>query len=351
MYCENCGTKLFEGMKFCPNCGTNVDQVFSNGNSQQSTVNVELLESGQQEFVNVSTKKVEVQEQEFIDLSNSSLSSNIQNAPVTESSTSRSLHSNDMYMSSTELWSWLKRTSKRSSFYTDEICSLTEGDFIDKIREKIVANNVPATIEQKYIQWDRTNIARDIYFVRPNTDAINPLTCIIQFNKVGNFSFVEEKTFITPPQLPEVPMEKKEINPNLRQNSVGSGVFCIIIGLALYSVNSGFALMVLICGIICIVDAYLKGKKIREIEEHNATADMQYVKWNNAWKNWEKNIFYHSFQEDVNGNLSRIYDSVFACIKQVCDEVYKTKKEKEQVSELNINELEQMISRRKDEYK
>lgn len=40
MYCQNCGTKLEEGVKFCPNCGANkekdTDEVVNTNNQYQS---------------------------------------------------------------------------------------------------------------------------------------------------------------------------------------------------------------------------------------------------------------------------------------------------------------------------
>ena len=44
------------------------------------------------------------------------------------------------------------------------------------------------------------------------TDVVNPLSCLLQFNHVGKFVFVEEKTFITPPDLPYPPMKPKLID-------------------------------------------------------------------------------------------------------------------------------------------
>ena len=57
------------------------------------------------------------------------------------------------------------------------------------------------------------------------------------------------------------------------------------------------------------------------------------------------------FQEEINGQVSRIYDSVFASIKQVSDELFNTDKKTEETEVMKMNELEQMINRRKDEYK
>jgi hypothetical protein len=73
--------------------------------------------------------------------------------------------------------------------------------------------------------------------------------------------------------------------------------------------------------------------------------------WEDAWRNWQDRIFIHSFQEDTNGQVSRIYDSVFECIKQVNDELFNAKEVVEVSENISINELESCIARRKDEYR
>jgi hypothetical protein len=73
--------------------------------------------------------------------------------------------------------------------------------------------------------------------------------------------------------------------------------------------------------------------------------------WNNAWDTWEKNILLHSFQEDINGQVSRIYDAAFECIKQVNEELFNVTDYDEVTDSTTLNELEEMISRRKQEYR
>ena len=73
--------------------------------------------------------------------------------------------------------------------------------------------------------------------------------------------------------------------------------------------------------------------------------------WRKAGSDWQDSIFVHSFQEDVNGQLSRIFDAVFECIKQVNGEIFNIKQIAEKEEESNANELEQLIERRKNDYK
>ena len=92
-------------------------------------------------------------------------------------------------------------------------------------------------------------------------------------------------------------------------------------------------------------------EKNRAIREHNAKCAAQERAWNAAWENWKNSIFLHSFQEDINGQLSRIFDAVFETIKQVNAELFSDAKSVEQEESSKMNELEQLIARRKDEYR
>lgn len=172
----------------------------------------------------------------------------------------------------------------------------------------------------------------------------------MQFEKVGNFVYIDEKTFITPPELPSVPGKYKEINPTLRENKMLLGIGLAICGVfALSMAPLGLALLVI--GGFFIIDAYKKNSLLSELESHNRNVEVQESRWNNAWNQWEKSIFNYAFQEDINGKVGRIYDSVSSCIKQVCDEKFKIQKSKEKEESSSMNELEQMILRRKEEYK
>lgn len=261
---------------------------------------------------------------------------------------------NSQFMSSTELWSWLKQSAKRQMFYTEEVSSVSEEAFMTKIYQRMYENGVPAKIVRKNIQWDRSNVRRSNFFVKPMTNAINPLACLVQLNHVGKFTFVEEKTFIMPPDLPEVPMSplpENQLYKTISRLLTTYGGLAMLIGVLLLFFEGGLGFGLLIAGIILIAIGSVVGAKNQAIIEHNKKCAEQEKAWNEAWQNWQNSIFLHSFQEDINGQLSRIFDSVFECIKQVSSEEFVATKVVEQEESSNINELEQLIARRKDEYR
>lgn len=58
-----------------------------------------------------------------------------------------------------------------------------------------------------------------------------------------------------------------------------------------------------------------------------------------------------SFQEDSNGQLSRIFDAVYDTVKQVSAELIKGKVVSSEVEKNDLNDLEQLVSRRRNEYR
>lgn len=257
------------------------------------------------------------------------------------------------FMSSSELWSWLKQDTKRQMFCTENGSSVTEEEFMQRIYQQMYQNGVPAKIIRRSVQWDRSNTQRTNFFIKPVTNAVNPLACMVQLNHVGKFTFVEEKTFIMPPELPEVPM--KPMSENASLNALASactkwGLVILLAGLFLmFQAGGGLFLPLLGAALLCV--RLWCNMKNKAISEHNKKCAEMEREWAAAWQNWQNSIFLYAFQEDVNGQLSRVFDAVFECIKQVNGEMFAATKVIEEEESSNINELEQLIARRKDEYR
>lgn len=259
------------------------------------------------------------------------------------------------YMSTTELWSWLQKDSKRQHFFTEEVNTLTQEEYLDKLSQKLDENQVPADVQERSIQWDRSDVQQKVYCVQPYSDFVNPLSCLVQFNHVGKFTFVEEKTFITPPDLPEVPGKKVNIPPDLENYGAKFlwGILFLLVAFFFFTAwdNSTIAIILAIIGAGFLWTGYMAQHELEGLQAHNKKCQEQEKAWNKAWNNWEESIFLHSFQENINGQISRIYDSVYECIKQLNQELFAQQAAGEQQESQSMNELEQMIARRKDDYR
>lgn len=259
-------------------------------------------------------------------------------------------YSGTNYMSTSELWTWLKKDSKRQQFYTDGGFGESENEYMEDLRGKLEDNSVPAKIEKRKICWDRSDATEEVYVVVPETKVVNPLTYLVQFCHVGDFTFVEEKTFITPPDLPERPGEKLPISKGTATLMLYLGVAAIVCFLAAAFAGRNGGSFILVAVVLGGIDAYLWYKN-KKIFDYNKKCDEQMKKWNEAWDNWKKSIFLHSFQEEINGQLSRIFDSVYSSINQLNDEKFKDKKVLDVQDVNGMNEMEELISRKREEYR
>ena len=385
-YCRKCGFELEDDSLFCSNCGTPIEDDFvvaSAANEQNreqdrkeqehkkyepepvqknqrtslddgklNSAKQSLQETGDKAFAGM--KSIAAQVGKTVEKSKAAADEEVKKE-IEEQQRKKediTIETGTKYMSDTDLWSWLKQKSKREHFYTEEPIEIEERDFMELVQKKIKENNVPARIEEKRIRWDRSNIERNVFAVKPITEVVNPFSCLLQFNKIGKFTFVENKMFITPPDLPAVPMKPLEIDETTKMKAKNAliGAVLIVVGLILTLAISPVCLFVVLCGAIFVAAGWKSINLIRSIEEHNKRCAEQKKKWEEAWENWSNSIFVHSFQEDINGHLSRIFEAVYECIKQVSNETLKVQPVDVQEDNHNMNELEQLIARRKADY-
>lgn len=371
MYCKNCGKELREGALFCGNCGCRVDENIQNNPSSETnekrkdiSEEVKYVKEGVQ---NVAGKAIEGITNIASQVSESINTNRMENtnvipqnkvpksAPVpnetaaADSKIGETADNVSKDNKSIEMWSWLKKDAKRQMFYLEEDTIISEEEFIDCVSDKMSENHVPATIEKRTIRWDRGPVEQNGYFVKPETLVANPVSYMLQFNHVGKFVFVEEKSFITPPDLPKVPGEPK---PLKQATSAGGlllmGIILVFLGIVLMR-SGAIGGSLLAIGIIMLVCGAMLSSKVNQIQRYNEKCKEEEREWNKAWSDWQQTIFLHSFQEDINGQLSRMFDSVFGCIRQVSNEKFNKKATFEEETSSNMNELEQIIARRKEE--
>lgn len=399
MYCVNCGAKIDDGSSFCSNCGQPVEGVpfIENATSEEICEGEE--DTGKKETTEIpeSPKDSDLHEESEIKTESrldagkikETLSSGAGKAigstlGLTEQMSKKMeekkkaysdqieeearkkreeqkrkkeelIANSTKYMSSKELWSWLKESANRQIFFIGDAERVSSEEYIEKLEEKLTENDVPVTIEEREITWDDSNYKKKDYFIIPHTEVVNPLSYLLQFNHVGKFTFVEEKTFITPPDLPEKPDNPKPLDSQLAR-LVGTlmtyGVVSFIVGIVLMNIRplAGVGVLLILAGIGMFGYAFLKNSDIKAIKEFNKKCAEQRRLYNLAWENWYQAVFLHNFQEGINGELSRIYDSANECIKQLNEALFPhiTRTETESSS---MNELEQLIERRKNEYR
>lgn len=258
-----------------------------------------------------------------------------------------SVGSNERYMAQDAMWTWLKKDSTRDTIFTEEVSPITEDEFAEAVNARLAENQVPAQLQEREVRWDRSNVTRTNYFIRLLTNAVNPISVLVLFNHVGKFTFVEQKKFIAPPDLPEVPGQKLPMDPALTKRLLVTVLLCVIFLLLGIAVHPAILLGALACGGL----AFVFYQKYDQITKHNRHCEEQERAWDAAWSNWQKSIFLYSFQEDTDGELTRIYDAAIRTIKQTAKELLEAKETLEEDDRSDMNELEQMIARHKEEYR
>lgn len=362
--CKKCGAENPEAAMYCENCGNKLEpSVDMSAVKDTVTDAAGKAFSGAKDLADQINKKVnstlEDQKKKAKEAAQKEIEEAQENSAEKKNAGDFFSGYREEYMSSTELWSWLQKDSKRQHFYTEEENTLTQEDYMNRLAEKLAANNVPAAVVSKNIQWDRSSVEQRSCFVYPQSSAVNPLSCLIQFNHVGKFTFVEEKTFITPPDLPKVPEKPVKLDADLLKKASWMiwGIVIAVIGvlwmmMSMSNYDSPIPALVLTAvGGALLWYGYSAKQQIAALREHNKKCKQQEKAWATAWDNWEDSIFLHSFQENINGQISRIYDAVFECIKQLNEEMFAQKAPAEQQESRSMNEMEQQIARRKDDYR
>ena len=402
MYCDVCGTKLDDDSAFCTNCGHRVgvqENRFrtsheseandrSNAQEQRDSVRYDDDYDGDydgnydDEYDDYYDDDYEVvQESDTYDASDSSTSSesfrdvaagwkervtgaaeSLRDAmgpssstaahePESESVDMSKKSNREDYLSDADLWTWLKKDEKRQVFFTDQREQLTEDAYMRLVTQRLVENRVPATIERRFIQWDNGASQAETYLVRTSSTAVNPLSCLLHFSNVGHFSFVEQKTFLAPPNLPPYPQPKKPLPDASRIKLIPYGIVCFVVGLLMHRLLGPTAFIIMLIGAGMVAFGYPAIKQRREVVAFNAECDRQRVAYNRAWKDWEDTVFIHSFQESTNGKISRSYQAVFESIKQVNAEQFKDIESTVEQTDTSMAELRQQISSLKESYR
>ena len=151
-----------------------------------------------------------------------------------------------------------------------------------------------------------------------------------------------------------MPEKRKLLSPKLLKDreNIGRGGMIFLFGILLAAMGiEVIPIIPILLGVVLFGIGVGAQTEIDRIEIHNMRCEEQEAAWNAAWNNWEDTIFIHTFREGINGQIARIYDAVFDSIKKLNDELFNCKASVEQKESQSLNELEQIVARRKDEYK
>mgnify|MGYP004462875475 FL=1 len=354
--CPNCGQELKDDQSFCTNCGEKFEE------KQTTTSNIKVSSDylkSKIDSIDYSAAKESVNELTSAAYEGAKDVANKVNKSLKE----KQQKERDKYkkydgenigvcVGLTPLWTWLKKDSKKEHFYNETELTLEENQFISAVQAKLDENMVPVQIVKEDVVWYRLDEYQTRYVIHSlDKNVVNPYSCLLSFNKIGKFTFVEENIFITPPNLTKVPGTKVDLPPNNGTTYILYGVAALIIGMVVGAQIAGLLLVCIIVGICLIAYGIMLNSNRAAAIEHNKQVDKDIKEWNRIWDEWERKSLMCSFQEDSNGQLSRIFDAVYDTVKQVSAELIKGKVVSSEVEKSDLNDLEQLVSRRRNEYR
>lgn len=354
--CPNCGQELKDDQSFCTNCGEKFEE--KQTIASKAKVNSDYLKSkidsidysAAKESINELTSTAYEGAKDVANKVNKSLKEKQQKEK--EKYKKYDGENIEVSLGLTPLWTWLKKDSKKEHFYNETELTLEENQFISAVQAKLNENMVPVQIAKEDVVWDRLDEYQSRYVIHSlDKNVVNPYSCLLSFNKIGKFTFVEENIFITPPKLTKVPGTKVDLPPNNGISLILYGVAALIIGMVVGAEIAGLLLVCIIVGICLIVYGINLNMSRASAIEHNKQVDKDIKEWNRIWDEWERKSLMCSFQEDSNGQLSRIFDAVYDTVKQVSAELIKGKVVSAEVEKNDLNDLEQLVSRRRNEYR
>lgn len=354
--CPNCGQELKDDQSFCTNCGEKFEE--KQTIASKAKVNSDYLKSkidsidysAAKESINELTSTAYEGAKDVANKVNKSLKEKQQKEK--EKYKKYDGENIEVSLGLTPLWTWLKKDSKKEHFYNETELTLEENQFISAVQAKLNENMVPVQISKEDVVWDRMDEYQSRYVIHSlDKNVVNPYSCLLSFNKIGKFTFVEENIFITPPKLTKVPGTKVDLPPNNGLSLILYGVAALIIGMLVGAQIAGLLLVCIIVGICLIGYGIMLNSNRASAIEHNKQVDKDIKEWNRIWDEWERKSLMCSFQEDSNGQLSRIFDAVYDTVKQVSAELIKGKVVSSEVEKNDLNDLEQLVSRRRNEYR
>ena len=111
------------------------------------------------------------------------------------------------------LWSWLIKSETKKEFFCPPGLEVTNEQLAAELKAQVDANRLPAEVKLYEVNWDDTNTKQTramVRYIGPDAKA-DVLRFLIGIDQMGNFSYVEQKSLLRPPDLPVVPRENKKM--------------------------------------------------------------------------------------------------------------------------------------------
>ncbi|MDM8528298.1 hypothetical protein QUF58_08790 [Anaerolineales bacterium HSG24] len=246
------------------------------------------------------------------------------------------------------LWSWLIRWDIRSKIFCPPGLNVTLDQFAAQLSKQIEENELPARVEQYEVSWDIVEATQPRIAVEYTGDdsSTNIIQFLIGIDKMGRFTYVEEKVCFKPPTLPKIPGKKKRMEDGL--NILGSPFFwfVVVLGTCAYVVPG--IVIILIGG---LMDG-MGGSNVDEINNWNWQVEQEQKAWDEAINSWLGKIRQTNYLSQTDDIPGRFTEAVSDTVKQVIKTLFEdqqAKLEEREKNERTQQEIEAELEKRRQE--
>lgn len=260
-----------------------------------------------------------------------------------------------MALNQVTLWSWLTKSETKEEFRCPPGLQVTNEELAAELARQVQANNLPAQVELCEVNWDDTDTKQTRTMVRytgpdAKTDVVRML---IGVDQMGNFAYVERKTYLKPPDLPGVPKGKKPVEGVSESDLVipGVGLLIFVLGLFIAGSDVGSGLLCLVPGGIMLLVGlgfmWLTSNLAAEAKTWNAEAAQEQDAWDKAWDKWRKEVVQAAYLARTDDVFGRFTSAISTTVDDVIQTLFvdrnaelRRKTEHEQTQEAIEKELE-----------
>lgn len=257
------------------------------------------------------------------------------------------------------LWSGLIRQEWRKEFHCPGDLLVTNEDFAAALRDEIMTNRIPAQISTRVVNWDGTGKRQTRVLLRysgteAETDVVRLLAGV---DMMGNYAYVEGKTYFMPPQLPAQPQRKRAVPTDwfwvsllfivggiltFGMGTAGEfGECCSIPGVIMFGI-----------GVFMLVYNASLSDQRDQAREWNDISDRAAWDRERAWDRWQREILTSAYLARTDDTLGRFVQAVSSCIDTVTQKLFldhNAELRKESESERTREEIEQELKKRRAE--
>lgn len=266
------------------------------------------------------------------------------------------------------IWSALLKSESITEIFVppDLDLEVSLNEFHETLKKHLADKGVQNTsLAIEEVKWDEgKHSQRRIVARYTGSDAPqNIQQILIGLDNVGSFRYVEEKTFLTRPELPKYPTSPTNQSSGLSSPSLplwGIGI-AIVSAILLFSGAAGIGLIGLLVG-GALIALYVKNRNeydadqalLSQYKSLRSQYDKDMDTWRQAWRKWENDVLETAYLQATTNAFGRFQRSVASCVRYAITELFEDKKaelKETRTKEITEQQIEDQMKRKQESFK